>query len=302
MATSFSASSCSSWALWRLRSLPSSKSDSCCWGHSQHKRSAITYCSKFTSHRVRFLCSSVTCTKHQSKYKPVISERSYQVVWTQCILLKPIFYPNSSWPNNRNIYPFFSLLYSFLLPTNIFLLWIYLSAKCLFSNMNSLSAMWHSCPYFSSKLKITHCTCKMFRRYTVRTSLTNTHKKNHQKQRASSQNSSLNRKYQHYSKGKACWRLAKHNSVDALCSALFLVALIRSHNSNKKEDVKGETGIPLSCGLSRQKLEERVNPKYSALLASTYFFIKMCGALLNLSIHGQNPLLNPLKKFSRYHP
>jgi len=65
----------------------------------------------------------------------------------------------------------------------------------------------------------------------VRTSLTQTHtqktktKKTH---RASSQNSSLNRKYLHYSRGKACYRLAIQNSIDALFSALFLVVLIHS--------------------------------------------------------------------------
>lgn len=65
----------------------------------------------------------------------------------------------------------------------------------------------------------------------MRTSLTQTHtqktktKKTH---RASSQNSSLNRKYLHYSRGKACYRLAIQNSIDALFSALFLVVLIHS--------------------------------------------------------------------------
>lgn len=33
-----------------------------------------------------------------------------------------------------------------------------------------------------------------------------------------------------------------------------------------------------------------------------YFFIKMNDVLLNLISHGQNPLLNHLKKFSWYHP
>lgn len=65
----------------------------------------------------------------------------------------------------------------------------------------------------------------------MRTSLTQTHtqktktKKTH---RASSQNSSLNRKYLHYSRGKACYRLAIQNSIDTLFSALFLVVLIHS--------------------------------------------------------------------------
>lgn len=115
-AISSSAPCCSLRAPRSLSSLSISVSDSCHWGHSQDKRSAVMCLSKFTSHRVRFWCSSVTCTKHQSKSKPVINDRSCKVVWSQCISRKSMSYlvQFANWPNDRYIcfYHFFSHIHS----------------------------------------------------------------------------------------------------------------------------------------------------------------------------------------------
>lgn len=99
-------------------------SDFCRGGHSQDKRSAARYFSKFTSHMVRLWCSSVTCAKHQSKSKPVINNWSCQGVSSQCISHKSMFYliPVANWPSDRNIHFYhFFLTCSFPSQTQLFL-------------------------------------------------------------------------------------------------------------------------------------------------------------------------------------